>query len=664
MFHGNTPKACSIAVFDTVEGGDPYENGVQHDEIVTGVKVTWNQSTGVITAQFDTSAYFNSANIIFCIKLTPTEDSTQYRYLYFTVNGIKPGANGEAATTYRLVPSVSEIIRQKDGTYSPTSLTCYCTSLKAGTATDNPTEATMQYSYGGSSWTTFTRNTSFAASTVYAQTSKKLYLRLLVDGKVMDKETIPVVEDGADNERLWLNPSTQTVGISKTGVTSPSTFFVKLMRTKGNETNELTAMPYNTVIEVYKDGLEIISFNDISDVNGWFNLFRSGTLTTTDFVDANAFEFRLRARLQTTVYDSVSIVTVRDGTTGSTGKTGRFFYYAKEYDGNPSHYKMEATQAPYVKVGNAFYMLDNQGVEPDSLPWSPTTAPGAEGDKAWTRMTSEQQYYIARAFFGENAYLGSFIINGDWMISQYGTLYDTDGTSYTIDDTGTGKGFGKDDAYTVFNPDYPVTSDPDGINFCPNFAVDGKTGKTYQNNTYIRGEIYAKNGEFQGTVRATNFFNKICYFYDGGTCIGGDGTHTKGGLSYAKAGMADIIMMMPRTTSADWTGTSNDGTVLLPDPASCDGKMVTVFCHAETASGTPAIGCVASNKFVDSWSLGNKGLTPGGPTSDTLTLGHAYMLQTFKYSSGTSGSIVHDSYRRQPYRVVLVAQNGYWFRLE
>lgn len=590
MFYGNTPKACSIAVFDTVDGGDSYENGVQHDEVVTGVKVTWNDSTGVITAQFDTSADFSSGNIILCIKLTPTEDSTQYRYLYFTVNGIRPGAIGEAATTYRLVPSVSEIIRRKDGTYSPTSLTCYCTSLKAGTATDNPTEATMQYSYSGSSWTTFTRNTSFAASTVYAQTSKKLYLRLLVDGKVMDKETIPVVEDGADNERLWLKPSTQTVSVSKTGVTSPSTFFVKLMRTKGNETNELTAMPYDTAIEVYKDGLEIISFNDISDVNGWFDRFRSGTLSTSDFSDASVMEFRLRARLSMAVYDSISITSVQDGAdapynehayalsrsrtshadgdlyqvngarwfpsapdprathpyvwerimhytaagvndqtsyiclTGAVGAMGKLCYIAGEYR-EDVEYTSNDSQTVAVEVKGtgettSIYYLNAESNWPDGTAQSaigPTDGIVIDGKPVWVLGMSQYNLVRARYLFADFAQFGAAVVSGDWLISVHGTINGTEyHGKYEAPDTYINSGDEKP-TYFWFDPIYPnedhagkdkVPGSPsegqwasDHHNFIPNYAVNLLTGKTYQSDAYIRGEVHATSGEFGGVLK-------------------------------------------------------------------------------------------------------------------------------------------------------------------
>lgn len=188
LFYGQTPKSFGTP---TVK-----RNGtamtVNASSYANGVKVTY--SNKVLTVAYDTSAVISGTDE-YEITITASDDSSVVRTLTFSVLGARPGATGEAATTYQLVPSASEIVKQKDGSFSPASLTCYCTSLKAGTATDNPSAATMQFSYG-SRWTAFTSSTSFAASTIYAQTGKRLYLRLLVDGKVMDKETIPVVEDG------------------------------------------------------------------------------------------------------------------------------------------------------------------------------------------------------------------------------------------------------------------------------------------------------------------------------------------------------------------------------------------------------------------------------------------------------------------------------------
>ena len=44
--------------------------------------------------------------------------------------------------------------------------------------------------------------------------------------------------------------------------------------------------------------------------------------------------------------------------------------------------------------------------------------------------------------------------------------------------------------------------------FVPNFAVDGLTGKTYQQRAFIRGEVHATDGEFTGKIKATGGFFK------------------------------------------------------------------------------------------------------------------------------------------------------------
>lgn len=130
----------------------------------------------------------------------------------------------------------------------------------------------------------------------------------------------------------------------------------------------------------------------------------------------------------------------KDGTSGAPGHTGRWYYYAGEYSSPASQYKMEATQSPYVKYGTydngkpKFWMLDFKGVEPSSFPAEAQNAPSTASTSSWTLMSAEQQYYIAEAYFGSYAHLGSFIINGDWMISQNGTYRGVSSNAYTYFD--------------------------------------------------------------------------------------------------------------------------------------------------------------------------------------------------------------------------------------
>jgi hypothetical protein len=44
----------------------------------------------------------------------------------------------------------------------------------------------------------------------------------------------------------------------------------------------------------------------------------------------------------------------------------------------------------------------------------------------------------------------------------------------------------------------------DKHNFIPNYAVDGLTGKSYQNDAYIKGTVYANAGSFTGKIEAND----------------------------------------------------------------------------------------------------------------------------------------------------------------
>jgi hypothetical protein len=94
-------------------------------------------------------------------------------------------------------------------------------------------------------------------------------------------------------------------------------------------------------------------------------------------------------------------------------------------------------------------------------------------------MNSVFEYFMTKVTFADSAYLGSFIFNGDWMISQQAA-----------------SGSPSSD-YEDFNTNYPNTAH--GYNFIPQYAVDGKTGQVYMHGAYIEGNVYAT-----GTLRVVN----------------------------------------------------------------------------------------------------------------------------------------------------------------
>ena len=187
------------------------------------------------------------------------------------------------------------------------------------------------------------------------------------------------------------------------------------------------------------------------------------------------------------------------GRKGDAGRTGLWYRYAGVWgvDVNPNVGVTNTdTVGYYVKYESAFYMnIKESGAN--------KTTPSISSDD-WELMNSVFQYFISKAIFADTAYLGSFIINGDWLISQSGTMYGTDGSAHTIG-PGTSWNY-PGGSYTIYNSyekflsSYPNSSKSGVVNFAPNYAVDGKTGKTYQNDAYVKGTINATSGSITGNM--------------------------------------------------------------------------------------------------------------------------------------------------------------------
>jgi hypothetical protein len=122
MWHGSQKQSSTIRVFDDTTSGAEYTSGTKKN----GITVAWNNNTGVVIVTFDSgnTVTFNG-NKVFCIQQT---SGTEVKALFFTVNGVRPGENGQPATIYSLVPSQSQISvgRTAAGGYNPSTFTLTC----------------------------------------------------------------------------------------------------------------------------------------------------------------------------------------------------------------------------------------------------------------------------------------------------------------------------------------------------------------------------------------------------------------------------------------------------------------------------------------------------------------------------------------------------------
>ena len=264
------------------------------------------------------------------------------------------------------------------------------------------------------------------------------------------------------------------------------------------------------------------------------------------------------------------------GDTGGRGKTGRFYYYGGEFDNTDTTktFKINDAEIPYFSHGiNAVTGLPNCHV------YNPSTNPSSDltmaqmwansnqswNNAPWQTFTNDFQYLMTRAVFSDQAYLGSFVVNADWLISQHGKVnhvasteytkfypefvnggdlcenfdvnvnyilagsaYFVGGKKYYIKVSGSSFSSGCQLNVRMYNgssnvgntinltsssPNGTITFEPttsgtyylragcqsSGMTakltayvdcFVPNFAVDGLTGKTYQNDAFIKGNIY------------------------------------------------------------------------------------------------------------------------------------------------------------------------------
>ena len=155
------------------------------------VTETHDVSTGEITFSVKQGVALDGRNPI-PVALTATYNGKTYTgQLTFTMAGVKGGAD---AVLYRLVPSVSAVIKDANGNLNVTSVSCtrLKSSVSGGTAETGTGE--LKYSLDGGAEVSIGNNAGVPVSSF----QKNIKFIFYVDGTVVDVETIPLVVDGKD----------------------------------------------------------------------------------------------------------------------------------------------------------------------------------------------------------------------------------------------------------------------------------------------------------------------------------------------------------------------------------------------------------------------------------------------------------------------------------
>ena len=200
LWHGSTPLNLTTLTTDTPEG----------------FTITANKSAKTIRIQVAKGTSIAEVNDI---RITVAGSGSGEHSLHFTLNGVRQGENGEPAVLYALVPSVSAVVRKKNGTYSVDSVSCTRQKNVGGVITENATDGEIKYRLDGGNEKSYTNNTDIAVSSF----SKSIQFIYRVGGKTVDVETILMVADGEDGKTPTISIGTNghwIINGTDTGVTA------------------------------------------------------------------------------------------------------------------------------------------------------------------------------------------------------------------------------------------------------------------------------------------------------------------------------------------------------------------------------------------------------------------------------------------------------------
>lgn len=196
----------------------------------------------------------------------------------------------------------------------------------------------------------------------------------------------------------------------------------------------------------------------------------SGQMNFGVYSDTVKVTIELKNLEGTKIYDTKSVLVIRDGADGKPGAAGPSYYPAGKYSDNIS-YTRNATQAPVVELEGMYYGQKKVGTIKGINPKTDVANNGGNWEVA-----DMFEFIFAKVAFIEFGKLASAVFNGNYMFSQYGV---TSAGAAT-------------DAYQSFDPSL---ADPTAnASFMPNILLDFYNGKAWFNDIVAKGTINADRG--------------------------------------------------------------------------------------------------------------------------------------------------------------------------
>lgn len=329
--------------------------------------------------------------------------------------------------------------------------------------------------------------------------------------------------------------------------------------------------------------------SDYGDIEGSVSIVVTGTITSGSV---------------TTTYIATGVLSIvctqagEQGETGQRGKIGRFCYFGGTFNAadTTQTFIVNDAQAPYfehTENGQKRYHVFNYDTN-GSYTMAQMWAISSNWNNApWEVMTNDFKYIITEAIFAQFAHLGSFIISGDYFISQYGTLfYNNNGTIETtvIDASNVSTLFGGSVAYAWFADSDPMVNTmptTGNYKFRPMKCINALTGEEWM----AEGKVHVDadgNVEVTGVIRATTLYQSFIDYNP----LWGSGQYVteisaSELLSDIGGTLPNILWISSRDVESHREDLYTAFEIHLPNPSLYDGHQIEIICSKRAHYTSP-----------------------------------------------------------------------------
>ena len=449
--------------------------------------------------------------------------------------------------TWSLTTDHKNIIRNSNGTFSAARATASYSKTVDGTTTQNPNDGKLEYSFdgmtfvegnsvpasdiytnggmavfrlsvrgkevlsnivrvvpakGGSLQVNYNSGRAVITVPAYMALANDNIMLTLFKGTGANRKTeatatvtlIPAGTPGLSNATLDISPSSIFVpadsdGRCRSAVTKECTVKMFVSNTQAT----ITDFSYT------KEGMGSAVINPSSIGSGGVNALSFRVIVSYGTAESGYSGF---ARITVTgkvgdktykAYGTLTVEGNRKGEAGGSGQgavgplcyiTGEYsnaIIYMRQKDDSGNVISTPAVEVPISgsSASEVWYLdADTNVVNGTHI------SPKDQNQTVWKQGLSNYNLIRTKYLFAAFANLGSFIVSGDWLISQAGEYWGSASEHYAVN--------GSSNHYIAFKSADPLGTGAAGYPcFAPNFAVDGLTGKVYIKGAHILGNVFS-----------------------------------------------------------------------------------------------------------------------------------------------------------------------------